>query len=104
MNAPLGENAISISDEALRRLAGSVEAACPAVAALPARIVGGRRWAALPGAGRFDLPLRPPERIRLSAEAGLIVYGFADLNDAQRIKLFALLRAEGFDGRAAETR
>lgn len=83
MNASRAANATSISDAELRRRAAAAEAAAPGVVALPVRIVGGRRWAALPGVARRDLPAEPPELWRLADDAGVALYGICGL-DAER--------------------
>lgn len=83
MNASHAANATSISDTELRRRAAAAEAAAPGVVALPVRIVGGRRWAALPGVERRDLPAEPPELWRLADDAGVALYGMCGL-DAER--------------------
>lgn len=87
MNAPRAESATSISDAELRRRAAAAEAAAPGVVALPARIVGGRRWAVLPGVAPRDLPADSPRRCALSADAGLVLYGVSALDARTRAAL-----------------
>ncbi len=87
MNAPRGGNATSISDAELRRRAAAAEAAAPGVVALPARIVGGRRWSVLPGVAPRDLPSSPAERVALCDDAGLVLYGADGLDAAARAAL-----------------
>ncbi len=64
----------------LRSLRDAVEAAAPGVIAVPARIFGGKRWAALPEIPPSgELPLAASHRIPLGPAFGLILYGWSAL-------------------------
>lgn len=87
MNAPRAASGTSISEAELRRWAAAIETAAPGVVALPARIIGGRRWSILPGVAPRSLPSSPPERIALGGEAGLVLYGADGLDARARAAL-----------------
>jgi len=95
MNARYGGSVTSISDADLRRLASEMGRKFSAVF-IAARVVGGRRWAALSGAVEDDLPLEPPRRIRLREDAGFVLYKTGTWTAEQEHLVLRVLRERGY--------
>lgn len=76
MESPADTNTRAV----LEGLRTGIEAAAPGVVAVPARIFGGKRWAALPGRlSPCEMPFTTPYRIELAGGFGIVLYGWQEL-------------------------
>lgn len=70
------------------------------VEVIPARITG-KRWGCFNGSEEAcgnELPLSPPERVQVAPDLGVLVYGWFELNEAQRDCLIKCIGHQVLEG------